>query len=623
MKTTRPAMRTRILSAVTAVTVPAALCAFVGPLALNSAAAAATPVTPTASPATTDTAPLPAVCTAPKAVTTDPATLKAANVGVTILTPTPKIAGHQLTTGTSVAITASGWAGHGLHDISFYANGCLIGTDTTYPYGITWDARSLAGHPVSLLAQARDLNGIRVNSAVIDLLPTAVSPTAPPVTPPVTPTVSPTSAAGTPTAAPTMNVSPAPTAPAHPAVAPTVDSYGDLAAPLGGYFGTGSVWGADISHAPLNADSVAMANYLQGQVANYWGGTAAFNAYSYNESMVTAPAGTPTTTVIFDDCQHKGYTPAGLYGVGGQFVNVPIPATAVPASGTDGGLAVYSPVTNQLWSFWQAKHEADGWHACWGGRIDDVSHAEGYFTNGFGASASGLSSEGGAITIRDVESGSINHALSLAILDPAPYTKVVWPAQRSDGSPSSTSDIPEGTRFRLDPSLDVATLPGLTKIGRMVARAAQKYGFIVTDQAGAVSVVTESGNTIKAATGINPWDSLLGGTPSYAVMNNFPWAGMQAIAPGWGQPVTTPVVTSSWAISGPAAGGTVITVHGQNFVQIASAKVGTIPASVVACSTSSTCTIRVPAGTGSHYVYLTNSAGTNVAVAAAKFTYLN
>jgi hypothetical protein len=356
-------------------------------------------------------------------------------------------------------------------------------------------------------------------------------------------------------------------------------------------------------------------------VQDYYGGTAAFNAYNYNESMVTAPSGTPTTNVIFDDCQHKGYTPAGLYGDGGQFVNVPIPANAVPASGTDGGLAIYSPDTNQLWSFWQAKHESDGWHACWGGRIDDVSDAEGYFTNGFGASASGLSSEGGAITIRDIESGSINHAMSLAIVNPAPYTDFVWPAQRSDGSASSTSDIPDGTRFRLDPTINVGAVAGMSKIGRMIARAAQKYGFIVTDQAGAVSVVTESGNTVKATIGTNPWDSLLGSTPTYAVMNNFPWANIQAIQPGWGQPITTPVVTSIWPTTGPAAGGTKVTIQGQNLVGITAAAVGLNPATSITCATSFTCTLVTPAGTGGHYVYVTNSAGTEPAAASNRFTY--
>ena len=46
-----------------------------------------------------------------------------------------------------------------------------------------------------------------------------------------------------------------------------------------------------------------------------------------------------------------------------------------------------------------------------------------------------------------------------------------------------------GTRFRLDPSVNVDKLQ-LHPVAKMVARAAQTYGFIVTDQSGAVAVVT-------------------------------------------------------------------------------------------------------------------------------------
>lgn len=322
-----------------------------------------------------------------------------------------------------------------------------------------------------------------------------------------------------------------------------LDSFGDLAAPVGGYFGSASVWKTPQLASALNPASAAMTANLVGQVQKYYGGVAALNVWQSNESLITAPAGTATTRVIFDDCQHKGYTPAALYGPGGFFLNVPIPANAVPATGTDAGMAIYSASTDQLWSFWKASHQADGWHACWGGRIDSVSTSPGYFLNGGGATATGLSSEGGAVTIRDVESGVIDHAMSLAIPDPAKYTNFSWPAQRSDGSVASTSNIPEGTRFRLDPSINVAALK-LTPVARMIAVAAQKYGFIVSDKAGAVSVITESGNSIAAATGRNPWTALLGATPSYSVLANFPWASMQALPANQGKPIATLTVVA-------------------------------------------------------------------------------
>jgi hypothetical protein len=257
--------------------------------------------------------------------------------------------------------------------------------------------------------------------------------------------------------------------------------------------------------------------------------------WRYNTSVYSVAASTPRVDVGWDNCQGKTYVPTGLVGVGGQFTGVPIPANAVPAAGTDAELSVYSASTDQLWEFWKASHRADGWHACWGGRIDHVSTSTGYFSGGFGASASGLAISGGTVSLADVQRGYINHALALAIVDAAPWKIVSWPAQRSDGSSASLSPIAEGTRFRLDPSINVDAL-ALTPIAKMVAKAAQQYGFIVTDKAGAVSVIAESGAGVKATTGVDPWVAILGSTPSYLVMRNFPWDKLQALPRNYGKP---------------------------------------------------------------------------------------
>jgi hypothetical protein len=270
-------------------------------------------------------------------------------------------------------------------------------------------------------------------------------------------------------------------------------------------------------------------------VSSRFGGIAAFNVWRYNTSVYTASATTPLVDVGWDNCQRKPSVPAGLLGAGGQFTGVPIPAGAVPAAGTDAELSVYSPRTDQLWEFWKANHRADGWHACWGGRIDHASTSSGFFSGGFGASASGLAISGGMVSLADVQRGSIDHALALAIVDPAPWKIVSWPAQRSDGSSSSRSPIAEGTRFRLDPTVDVEAL-ALTPVAKMVAKAAQKYGFIVTDKAGAVSVVAESGAGVKATTGTDPWNAIMGSTPSYQIMRNFPWDKLQALPRNYGKP---------------------------------------------------------------------------------------
>ncbi len=77
---------------------------------------------------------------------------------------------------------------------------------------------------------------------------------------------------------------------------------------------------------------------------------------------------------------------------------VPIPARAQPSAGTDSQITIYQPSTNRLWEYWHFHRESDGWHARWGGAIDDVSSSPGYYTPSawsdalsvWGASASSL-----------------------------------------------------------------------------------------------------------------------------------------------------------------------------------------------------------------------------------------
>ncbi|GAA2030148.1 hypothetical protein GCM10009756_22840 [Pseudokineococcus marinus] len=307
--------------------------------------------------------------------------------------------------------------------------------------------------------------------------------------------------------------------------------------PVGGIFAETSVWRQDISHAPLHPDSAAMSANVAKQVKDHWGGVAAFNVYKFGTSVYTVPSTQKRVDVKFDDCQKKGYVPSGLYGDGGQFVSVPIPSNAVPAAGTDGQLTIYSPGTDQLWEFWKASKKADGWHACWGGRIDTVSTSAGQFKDHFGASASGLAVTAGSIRINEAKTGVINHALSLQLIAPKHYKTVSWPAVRSDGWSTSASAVPQGQRLRLDPTVNVDALK-LTPVAKAVAKAAQKYGFIVTDTAGAVAVQAEAGDGVAAVTGSNPWYGILGGTPSYAVMKNFPWDKIQVLPDHYGKPGT-------------------------------------------------------------------------------------
>lgn len=302
----------------------------------------------------------------------------------------------------------------------------------------------------------------------------------------------------------------------------------------------GNFWTQRVGGMPLSSNSAATMAPIVNDVRTRFGGIAAVNAYQYNASVVVAEPTTPKQRVGFHDCQAKGSVPSGLYDGPAYFVDVPVPAGAKPAAGTDAALTVYDPAADKVWEFWQMRRASTGgWEACWGGRIDDVSTTDGVFPHPYGVSASGLLMAPGAISIAEAKRGRIEHAIGLGVIDVS--TLPALPATRADGTLTDPTAVREGQRLRLDPSIDVSAL-GLTPFAQMVARAAQEYGFVVVDRAGSVGVGTESGAAEKARTGVDPWDHLLGG-PNYAALKGFPWERMQALAyeEAAPEPVGTPV----------------------------------------------------------------------------------
>ena len=333
---------------------------------------------------------------------------------------------------------------------------------------------------------------------------------------------SPTSVPSTP-AAPTAKAQPAPVAPA------TADpSYRGI--PRHSVFSPLNVWQVDVTHAARSARSATQVANIAGLARTLWNGHPGFNTDSYGVAWYTVAKDQPRTRVRFYDCQGKNYIPSGLYGTSGAFESVPIPDDAVPTGGSDAQLTVYQPATDTLWDFWVAGRDQHGWFACWGGKIENVSTNLGYFTSPFGASASGMAHQLGAVSIADVKAGRIDHAIGLELPMAAVGPGISYPAQRSDGMSTAASAVPMGTRLRLDPSLDLSGL-GLTPIGTMVAKAAQRYGFIVADRSGAVAIKAESSDALRSPTGVSPWGDLLGSTPSWGVLDNFPWEKLDVLEP--------------------------------------------------------------------------------------------
>lgn len=223
-------------------------------------------------------------------------------------------------------------------------------------------------------------------------------------------------------------------------------------------------------------------------------------------------------------------TSRGAKALRRAFASVPIPRDAKPAPGLDGHLTVWQPSTDRLWELFHARREGGAWHADWGGAIRSVSKSPGYYTasawpgatRNWGATASSLPIVGGTILLNELRRGRIDHALALNL--PAPRAgQFAWPAQRTDGTGPPTA-LPEGARIRLDPTVNVDDY-GLPKLGRMIARAAQRYGMVVRDQ-------THHGTSLWAEVPTSPTHGLstyLRGKSPAEVLANFPWDRMQVL----------------------------------------------------------------------------------------------
>jgi hypothetical protein len=308
-------------------------------------------------------------------------------------------------------------------------------------------------------------------------------------------------------------------APSTSLTAPLFPSFAALPAPS-----VGSLWTTPVNTAPsLDPSSPALVNTLLGMVAPEIAGRYGpwINTTSYTTPVYTVPASQPLVPVTLNRTQPYAASLKASFAAG-----VPVPAGAVAAAGRDEHMVVYQPSTDTMWEFWHMQLMVDGWHADWGGTMNNVSTNPGYFTYphaGWGATATSLPLVDGLITPDELKTGVINHALAMAI--PATRAKHwAFPAQRTDGNDTTAASIPEGARFRLDPTLNLASL-NLPPLTLMLATAAQKYGIIVRDKAGVVTFAAQD----PTPTATNPYPALFGTKWPSTVLGAFPWSHLQLL----------------------------------------------------------------------------------------------
>ncbi|MFC7483782.1 hypothetical protein ACFQX7_32390 [Luedemannella flava] len=119
-----------------------------------------------------------------------------------------------------------------------------------------------------------------------------------------------------------------------------------------------------------------------------------------------------------------------------------------------------------------------------------------------------------------------------------------WPATRDDGFVEG-ADIPcEGQRFRLDPTFDVTTLT--SPAARVIARAMQEYGLIMTDKAGALVTYAEDPRLYMPPGGgpdtdpytllFDPDNLVPDGVEKYVLLSEIPVNRLQALPLDYGKP---------------------------------------------------------------------------------------
>ncbi len=300
------------------------------------------------------------------------------------------------------------------------------------------------------------------------------------------------------------------------------------------FFSSTSFWNepvpADAALDPRSAPLVAaLAEEAEAEVREGRGPN--FNTVNYSVPIYTVPESQPTVTVQLVGHPYEQALRAA-------WAAVPLPPGAHPASGTDKHLVVWQPSTGRMWEFWHLEETPGGvWQAMWGGAMQNVSSDLGVYgpeawpgaETSWGGSASSLSLAGGLVTFEDLEDGEINHALAMAV----PNVRAgvyASPAQRTDGISTSPLSLPEGAHLRLNPALNLATLH-LSRLGLMLAEAAQKYGIFIRSSGPAGGIMNFYGQD-PTPTGSNPYTAPGGyfeGKSSAEAIAGFPWNQLQLL----------------------------------------------------------------------------------------------
>jgi hypothetical protein len=210
------------------------------------------------------------------------------------------------------------------------------------------------------------------------------------------------------------------------------------------------------------------------------------------------------------------------YGFAPTITGVPIPENALQSAGSDGQIVIWDPVSGVEYSFWQFARDAGGNYTATNGyRYHTGSGYYGRFADGLAGRGAGTPYFAGLVRKWEIDQGRIDHALAFAY--DSPSAEFRYPASKSDGGNfggTSGTDLPEGARIQLDPTMTEADFNalGLSPAAKTIARALQSYGMYVIDHSGSSKIYLEDRMTAG-------WDT----TINRNLVSKLPWSKFRVI----------------------------------------------------------------------------------------------
>lgn len=230
--------------------------------------------------------------------------------------------------------------------------------------------------------------------------------------------------------------------------------------------------------------------------------------------------------------------------------------------------AVLDPIDNKIKSIWQLQRQSStSYTGSWGGVAD--LHGDGRETAGT-STAAGFARPAGVVRIQELANAAaantgLSHALFMSIDQTS--SAVRFPAKFSDGSSGA---VPMGTRFQLDPTINVDAIAGITAAEKVIAKTLQTHGAYIGDSSGgACNIIFEFDQGSSDGTANNPTTNIgatyksLGLTADYQALSKIPWTKMRALA-----------TDESGTSSAPNAAGAISRLGSHNLTFTGKASVG-------------------------------------------------